>query len=98
AALLAVLNADGIQGAPDDVVTNTGKVLHAATPHENNRVLLEVVADARDVGGHLVAAREADTSHLAQRRIGLLGCGRVDADTDAAPLRARYQRRGRRLL
>jgi hypothetical protein len=95
---LTALNADGIQGAPDDVVTNAGEVLHAATPHEHDRVLLEVVADAGNIGGHFKAAREADAGHLAQRRIGLLGCGRVNANTDAAPLRTGYQRRGCRLL
>jgi len=50
-------------------------------------VLLQVVAFARDVGRDFNATGQANTSHLAKRRIGLLWGGGVDTGTDAAALR-----------
>src|SRR4030095_634568 len=63
------------------------QILDAAPAHEHDRVLLQVVALARDVGRDLDASRAADTGHLAQRRVRLLGRRRVDARADAAALR-----------
>src|SRR3954465_12604013 len=62
ASLLAVPDALGVQRAADDLVAHARQVLHAAATHEHHRVLLQVVADARDVGGHLDAAGEPDAS------------------------------------
>src|ERR671920_285764 len=56
--LLAVADAGGVEGAPDDLVAHAGEVLHPAAAHEDHRVLLEVVPLARDVGGDLHAARQ----------------------------------------
>src|SRR3954470_15482330 len=72
AGLLAVAHPGGVEGAADDLVANTGKVLHSTTAHEHDRVLLQVVAFARDVGGDLHAARQANACHLAQRGVRLL--------------------------
>src|SRR5262249_40393231 len=63
----------------------------------DDRVLLEVVPLARNVGGDLHAVREANTADLAERRVGLLRRRGVDADADAALLRAALERRGGRL-
>src|SRR5919202_762702 len=98
ASLLAVADALGVQRAADDLVPDAGQVLHTAAAHEHHRVLLQVVADARDVGGHLDAAGEADAGDLAQRRVRLLGRGRVDARAHTAALRGTLQRRGLGLL
>src|SRR5438309_1415157 len=98
AGLLAVADALGVQRAADDLVADAGQVLHAAAAHEHHRVLLQVVADARDVGGHLDATGEADASDLAQRRVRLLRRRRVDARAHAATLRGTLQRRGLGLL
>src|SRR3954470_16526016 len=98
ASLLAVPDALGVQRAADDLVAHAREVLHAATAHEHHRVLLQVVADARDVGGHLDATGQADTSDLAQRRVRLLRRRRVDARADAATLRGTLQSRGLGLL
>src|SRR5689334_18879419 len=49
ARLLAVLHALGVQGATHDLVPDARQVLHTATTHEHDRVLLQVVADTRDV-------------------------------------------------
>src|SRR5918911_1782652 len=70
ASLLAVADALGVQRAADDLVAHAGQVLHTTAAHEHHRVLLQVVADARDVGRHLDAAGEADGGDLGQRRVG----------------------------
>src|SRR5215211_8858160 len=98
AGLPAVADALGVEGAADDLVADAGKILHPAPADEHDGVLLQVVADARDVGGDLDAAGQPHPAHLAQRRVGLLGCGRVDARADATPLRGTLQRRGLGLL
>src|ERR1044071_4552061 len=59
ASLLAVLHALGVERAADDLVADTGEVLHPATTHEHDRVLLQVVADARDVSSDLDAAGQS---------------------------------------
>src|SRR3712207_4865587 len=96
--LLAVADALGVQRATDDLVAHAGEVLHATAAHEHHGVLLQVVADARDVGGHLDATGEADARDLAQRRVRLLRRRRVDARAHAAALRGTLQRRGLGLL
>src|SRR6185436_7419088 len=60
--------------------------------NQHQRVLLEVVADARNVGRHLDPVREPDARDLAQRRIRFLRGLREDADAHAALLRAVLQR------
>src|SRR5687767_9296810 len=84
--LLAVAHAAGVERAADDLVADAGEVLHPAAADEDDRVLLQVVAHARDVGRDLGAAGEADTSHLAQGRVRLLGGGGVDAGAHAPSL------------
>src|SRR3954468_11354731 len=88
ASLLAVLHALGVERAADDLVADTGEVLHPAAADEHDRVLLEVVTDARDVRRDLDAARQAHAGDLAEGGVRLLGGGRVDAGADAAALRA----------
>src|SRR5262249_34824948 len=53
----------------------------------------QVVPHARDVGGDLDLARQPDAGHLAQRRVRLLGRGRVDARAHTTALRALLERR-----
>src|ERR671929_906378 len=96
--LLAVADTLGVQRAADDLVAHARQVLHATAAHEHHGVLLQVVADARDVGGHLDAAGQPDASDLAQRRVRLLRRRRVDARAHAATLRGALQRRGLGLL
>src|SRR5437899_1112769 len=82
-ALLAVPGAGRVQRAPDDVVANARQVLDAAAANEDDRVLLQVVTDARDVRRDLDAVAEPDAGHLAQRGVGLLPRRRVDAHAHA---------------
>src|SRR3989337_1186635 len=93
ASLLAVLHALGVERAADDLVADTGKVLHPATPDEHDGVLLEVVAHARDVGRDLDAARQAHAGDLAEGGVRLLRGGGVDAGADATALRRSLQGR-----
>src|SRR3990172_10574388 len=91
--LLPIPHAGGVEGGAHDLVAHAGKVLHTATAHEHDRVLLEVVADAGDVGGDLDPGGQPDTGDLAQRRVRLLGGGRVDARADT-PALGRLPERG----
>src|SRR3954454_6974126 len=86
-ALLAIGHAGGVQRAANDLVAHTRQILDAATAHEHDGVLLQVVALAGDVGGDLDRAGDPHAGDLAQRRVRLLGRGRVDAGADAAALR-----------
>src|SRR6516162_4195016 len=97
ARLLAVAHALGVEGTADDLVTDTRQVPHPATAYQHDRVLLQIVPDARDVGGDLDLAGEPDSGHLAQRRVRLLGRGRIDARANAPALWASLQGRGRGL-
>src|SRR5687768_3396964 len=79
AGLLSVPHALRVQGTTDDLVANARQVLHPAATHQHDRVLLQVVPNARDVRGHLDAAGEPDPGHLAQRGVRLLRRRGVDA-------------------
>src|SRR5215217_4765660 len=95
ASLLTTLHGLGVQSAADDLVTNTGEVLHTTAADEHDRVLLQVVTLTRDVGGDLDATAEAHAGDLAEGGVRLLRGGRVDAGADATALRGSLQ--GRRL-
>src|SRR3954468_9638727 len=70
--LLAVGDTCGVEGSADDLVAHARKVLDATATHEHHRVLLEVVALARDVGRDFHAVRKPDAGDLAKRRVRLL--------------------------
>src|SRR4026207_1731769 len=53
AGLLAVLHALGVEGPADDLVADAREVLPPAAADEHDRVLLQVVTHAGDVGGDL---------------------------------------------
>ena len=80
-------DAGGVERPADDLVAHARQVLDAAAADEHDRVLLQVVALAGDVGGDLDRAGDAHARDLAQRRVRLLRRHRVDARADAAPLR-----------
>src|SRR5207237_7502920 len=82
-ALVAAIDARCVERAAHDVVAHTGQILHTSTANEHNRVLLEVMALARDVGGDLEAIGEAHTRNFAQVRVGLLWGGGVYGSADA---------------
>src|ERR1700742_938152 len=90
-ALLAVLHALRVEHAANDVIANARKVLHAATADQNNRVLLKIVALARDVREGFEAVGQTNLGHLTKRRVRLLRRRRIDAGADSALLRAFLQ-------
>src|SRR4029078_8457783 len=96
AGLLAVLHAPGVERSADDLVADPGKGLPPAAADEHDRVLLEVVADTRDVSGDLDAARQAHAGGLATRRVRRIARRGVDAGADTASLGRTLQ--GRRLV
>ena len=51
-------------------------------------MLLQVVAFARDVGGHFNGVGKTHTSHFAKRRVRLLRSGGINAGADTTTLRA----------
>ena len=95
--MLSVLNAYRIQGATDDMISDPGEVLDPSASDKDDGVFLEVVADARNIGGHFDSVGGPYARDLAQRRIRLLGSGSVDAGANSALLRAAIQRRARSL-
>src|SRR5262249_2555915 len=97
ASLLAVAHPGGVEGAADDLVADARQVADASAAHQHDRVLLQVVALARDVGGDLDARREPDAGDLAQRRVRLLRRVGVDARAHAPALRGALEGWGLRL-
>ena len=55
------------------MVTDTGQVLNTTATDQDNAVLLQVMADTRNVGGDLDTIRQADTGNFTQSRVGLFG-------------------------
>src|SRR5579875_844798 len=98
AALLAVGHANRIERAAHDVVTNARQILHTAAADEHDGVLLQIVADAGDVGRDLDTVGQAHTRDLAEGRVRLLRRLRIHARADSTPLRRTLQRRRRCLV
>ena len=92
-ALHTTLNTLGVERTADDVVTHAGEVLDTAAADQNDAVLLQVVADTGDVGGNLIAIRQADTGDLTKCGVRLLGGHRLYDETHSTTLRALLQRR-----
>src|SRR5207248_8507332 len=92
ARLLSITHAGRVQRRADDLVPHTGEVLHAAAAHEHDRVLLQVVADPRDVRVHLGPARQPHARDFPKRRVRLLRRHREHARADTPPLRRALQR------
>src|SRR5262245_7120623 len=92
-ALLPALDTHGVERAAHHVITDPGKVLHAAATDEHDRMLLQVVPHPGDVGRHLDAVRQPYARDLAQRGIRLLRRRGEDARADAPLLRAGDERR-----
>ena len=73
------------------MVTDTGQVLDTAAANHNDGVLLQVVADTGNVGGHFVTVGETNTGDLTQSGVRLLRSRGTHSGADAALL-------GRRLV
>jgi len=94
AAATALFDAYAVERATDDVITHTGKILYAATAHEYNAVLLEVVALVGNIGDDFVAIGQAHFGDFTNGGVGLLGRAGHDLHADAALKRVACQGRG----
>src|SRR6202047_1959282 len=92
-ALLAVLDALGIEDAAENVVAHAGQILDAAATDHDHGVFLKVVAFTRNVADDLETVGQAHLGDLAERRVRLLRGRGVDARADTALLRRLLQRR-----
>ncbi|KCB21100.1 hypothetical protein L544_0017 [Bordetella hinzii OH87 BAL007II] len=92
AGLLTVLDALQVEGAAHDVITHTGQVLHTTATHQDDRVLLQVVAFAADVRNDFVTVGQTHLGNLTQSGVRLLGGGGVDTGANATALGAILQR------
>ena len=97
AALHALGNASRIESAADDMVTDARQVADLAATDQHNRVLLQVVADARNVASTLDRVRQPHARDLTKGGVRLLRGLRLDGQADAALLRTGLQNRGIRL-
>src|SRR5262245_25988894 len=92
AGLAPLLDAGGVERSADDLVAHARQVSNAAGSHQHDRVLLQVVSDARDVGRDLDAGGQADAGDLSKGRVRLLRGRGVDARADPPPLRGSLER------
>src|SRR5687768_12542001 len=66
ATLASAVDTGGVERAAHDVITNARQVLDSSAADEHDGVLLQIVADTRDVGGDLELVRQADPRHFAE--------------------------------
>ena len=74
------------------------QILHPAPADQHNRVLLQVMANARNIRRHFDAIGQADARHFAERRVRLFRSLGIHTRAHAALLRTRLQSRTRRLI
>lgn len=74
------------------MIANTRKILYTSTTDENDRVLLEVVSNTRDVSCNFNSIAQANTSNLAKSRIRLFRSDSHNTCANATFLWARLKR------
>src|SRR5438309_718487 len=84
----AIGNTPRGQRAADYVIAHARQILNATASDEHDRVLLQVVADTRNVSRNFNPVREPDARDFSQRRVRLLRCLGIDTSTDPSLLRA----------
>ena len=87
ASLHTTRDALSVEGAANDMVTNTGEILDTAAADHNDAMLLKVVADTGNVSGDFVTVGQTHTSDLTQCGVRLLGGGGSNCGADASLLR-----------
>ncbi len=92
-ALTAVLDTLGIQRAANDMVSYARQIFDATATNHDDRMLLQIMAFARDVARDFEAVGQPHARNLAQRRVRLLRRRRIDPGANTALLRASLQRR-----
>jgi hypothetical protein len=92
--LFSILDTECIQGTSDNMIPYTREILNASTTDKNNRMLLKIMSYPRDISSNLYAGRQPNSGNLPQGRIGLLGCRRIYAGTNASFLGTPFKCRG----
>src|SRR6476620_4520368 len=90
--LLSIGHANRIQRSANDVIAHARQVLHAASPHEHNGVLLQVVPHAWNIGCDFHAVGKTNTRYFAQCRVGFFRSRGIDTNADPALLRTTFER------
>src|SRR6266571_4383104 len=72
AALLPPRHPRGVERPANDVIADARQVLHAAAPDEDDRVLLQVVSHARNVGRDLETVGQTHACNLRNAEFGFL--------------------------
>ncbi len=85
-ALFTIRHALRIERAAYRVVANARKVLNPATADQYDRVFLEVMADAWNVGGDFESVGQTNAANLAERGVRFLRSRGVNAGADTTAL------------
>src|ERR1051326_3439441 len=89
----ASIDAERVKRTTHNVIANPRQIFHAPTAHEHDRVLLQIMPLARNVGNHFLPIRQPHFCHFTKRRVRLLRCARHHLHAHPAPLRTTDQRR-----
>lgn len=81
-------NAGSIEDAAHNVIADAWEVLHTATANHHDRVFLEIVPFAWDIGCHFHSVRETDTGDFSHSRVRLLRRHGCHLQTNTAFVRA----------
>jgi hypothetical protein len=82
-----VIDTRSVERPTHYVISDPRKVLHPPASDEDDRVFLEVVAFAADVGGDLKPVGKPDTRYFAKSRVRLLRRNGLHLQADATLLR-----------
>src|ERR1700682_2033901 len=98
ATLLAASDPHRVQSAADDVIAHSREILNPATANQHDRVLLQIVADAGNVGCNLNSIGQSDAGNFTQGGVRLLRSLRIDAGANPTFLRTSLQSGAGRLV
>lgn len=67
-----ILDPTGIELAADNVISHTRQVFDSAAADEHDRVFLQIVSNARNIGYDFMAVGQSNLGNLSDGRVGLL--------------------------
>lgn len=77
----SITDAGSIQDAAHNMIAHSRKILDATATNHHDRVLLQIVTDARDIRRHLHTIGQTDARDLAKRGVWLFGSCRRNLET-----------------
>ena len=80
-----------VENASDDMVSNTGEILHASTTYENDTVLLQVMSFTANVGNDFLTCGETYPSYFSQGRVWFFRSFRFYLQANTALERTLFQ-------